>query len=147
MITRKSLLSALAVTTTVVGFSTPSTQAYAQANQTYHCDGTAAQYYPAVRDAARAKAKNIAHIRYFYKLVEIWDANYIREGCKAFLDGKSYNDSCLNGRRPLDQIAEEVPDGFYGLALPEALKLQTKLQQNTDYQEAFKFCRANGFYK
>jgi len=143
---RKALLSNLALSVTVIGLSAPSYPAFAQ-KVGYACDGKPTIFVPAVKNRAKKFAKNHAQIRYFYKLVEIWDAAYIREGCEVLSRGGNYDDSCLHGRRPLEQIAEDIPDGFYGLSQEDSLKLLARIQKNTDHKDAYAFCRAKGFYR
>ncbi|MEM8651228.1 MAG: hypothetical protein AAGF54_11910, partial [Pseudomonadota bacterium] len=68
-------------------------------------------------------------------------------GCEAFLRGETWDDSCQNGKRPLEEIAKQIPEGFYELSQTEAGKIYGPVARDRAHSEAYAFCRANGFYK
>ena len=120
-------------------------EALAQNKRPYACEKPAV-HHPPIRDYGKGVSKNWLAPGYLTQLVNKWDANYIRQGCQAFLDGKSWDDSCLNGRRPVEQIKKDVPKDFFALDNATAGKLLAKVKGNEAYLEALAFCRANGIY-
>ncbi|MEO1143557.1 MAG: hypothetical protein AAFW66_14655, partial [Pseudomonadota bacterium] len=116
-----------------------------QAKYPYQCDVPAQKYTP-IKEYSK-NAKNLPALYMMNRLVEIYDGKYIKAGCEAFLRGKTWDDSCQNGKRPLDEIAKQISDGFYELNAAEAAKIYQPFLEDKTYSEAWAFCRANGFYK
>lgn len=119
--------------------------AIAQSKFPYQCE-IPSRNLPAVKSKSAGTKAGLPGVNIFPKLVEIYDGNYIKQGCQAFLEGKSWDDTCQNGKRPLDKIAEDIPIGFYQMKPSQAAQLFEPIRKNTAFKDAYAFCRANGFY-
>ncbi|MEO0910752.1 MAG: hypothetical protein AAFX96_10570, partial [Pseudomonadota bacterium] len=110
----------------------------------YQCDVPPEKYPPIL--AYQQKGKNLPAMLMFRRLVQIYDGKYVKAGCEAFLRGETWDDSCQNGKRPLEEIAKQIPDGFYELGPAEAAKIYQPFVEDKSHTEGYAFCRANGFY-
>lgn len=147
----KSILSILAASTLASVLFIPSNSAFAQSSGPreygYHCNGSQPTFYQPLRQWIKERTTHITQQRFVLKRVHQWDARYIREGCERLARGEAWDDSCLNGRRNLEEIAETLPDNLSKMPFQEVNKFAATVNDREEYAAAFEFCRAQNIYR
>lgn len=108
----KTLLTIASVSTVFV-FS--QTQTFAQSKQVKEIVGCKERPYFFTDRVKNFESKRVGKKvdnRYFDQLILGWNARYFIEACKRKRAGENV-DFCLNGKRPLAEIAEDVPADLY----------------------------------
>lgn len=147
---KKPLLSILVVSSlagTFVSSHSSLAQSAGLRENGYHCNGSQAAFYQPLNDWIAGRTTHFTQQLYVLRRVAQWDARYIREGCERLAKGETWDDSCLNGRRNLEEIAETLPDNLTDLSFQEVNALAAQIQHKQEYRAAFQFCRDNNVYK
>ena len=100
------------------------------------------------KDEAWKIASNIGMFRVVSAYRERWDAQYAREQCEAFDEGRPYDISCLNDRRDWDAIRQSIPSELFGKSNSDLRPYYLELQiSNNGYKGAIEYCRSVGAIK
>ncbi len=74
-----------------------------------------------------------------------WDAEEARRQCKNYADGRSYEISCLNGRRDWPAILASVPSEYFGQSNKSlASTYRAEMNAGNGFGEAMAYCRSVG---
>lgn len=148
---KKTVLSTVAFASVATALISPINDAYAQniepRKNGYGCSGKPAAFYKPLQEWAKQFSLNPQKQLYVFSRIHKWDGRYIKQGCEALLAGNTWDDSCLNGRRNLEEIAESIPDNLDDLSQAELVALLQKDDANKFVNDAREFCRSNGVYR
>lgn len=137
MLTIGKQLSAVAMAVSML--VTPATTS--AAGNSWHCDGST----NIDDDEIKARAPNRAMVRVLQEYRDRWDAQHMRAQCKAFAEGKSYEISCLNGRRDWGEIEAMVPEDVWQLPRSSVRPIYLALQEEASgASAALAYCRDVG---